>query len=171
MLANKELFEKYLNPVFIESGSLYGDGIQSAIEAGFKEIYSIELAQPYYDHCVERFKNVSYVYIILGDSHLVLGELLSKIDRQITFWLDGHFCGGDSGFGKYESPLVQELEIIKTHPIKTHTILVDDLRCWKKETHGFDTATITAKLLEINPNYSLVFRDGTAPMDILIAVM
>ena len=35
-------FKKYLNPVFIETGSLQGKGIQAAIDAGFQKVISIE---------------------------------------------------------------------------------------------------------------------------------
>ena len=168
---NKELFERYPNPIFIETGSLHGNGIYHALNAGFKTIYSIELSPILYQECVDRYKDDSRVHLILGDSHLVMDELLSKINEQITFWLDGHYSGGDSVMGKYELPLIQELEAIGRHHIKTHTLIIDDLRCWSIPVQGFDTDMIIAKCLEINPDYSFIFEDGYIPKDILVAIL
>lgn len=169
MTATKNIFRKYLNNVFIETGSFYGDGISLALEAGFKKIYSIELSPHHHKHCIERFKYFPQVTLILGDSYLVLPELLKTINEPITFWLDGHYSEGDTVMSKYESPLMQELDAINNHSINTHTIIIDDLRCWNKEKHGFDTEIIKTKCLEINPNYSFIFEDGYVASDILVA--
>lgn len=169
MPACETLFRKYPNPVFIETGSCWGTGIQQALDAGFSEIYSIELSSDLYDHCVKRFEGNKYVNLIHGDSHLVLGELLNRIDKPITFWLDGHYSGSVTVMGKYESPLIQELEIISNHFIKNHVIIIDDLRCWSLAVQGFDTELIKLKCLEINPQYRFIFEDGERPNDILVA--
>lgn len=68
------------------------------------------------------------------------------------------------------SPILQELEAIKNHPIKNHTILIDDVRMFG--TRDFDGVTldqITDKLREINPNYSIFFEKGYQANDILVA--
>ena len=167
--SSKELFQKHPNPVFIESGTYYGDGVQAAIDAGFKTIYSIELDENLYKLCADRFKDNTNVEIIFGDSHLVLDDLLHKIDSPATFWLDGHWAGGGTSRGKYESPLVQELEAIGRHHIKNHTILIDDLRCWNKNVQGFDKVTLIKACLQINPYYTISLDKGYIENDILIA--
>ena len=161
MSGSTEIFKKYLNAVFVETGSAYGGGIQQALDAGFEEVYSIELHNEPYQYCIEMFKNSSKVHILLGNSKEVLCELLPKIDSQITFWLDGH------DEDKY--PIMEELECIKSHHIKTHTILIDDLRMFDIEKHGLDIAIIELKLLEINHNYIFSFENGHVVNDILIA--
>jgi hypothetical protein len=166
---NKENFEKYPNPIWVETGSWHGDGIQQAIDAGFRELYSIELSHDLYLRCVDRFKDVPFVHLIEGDSSLVLDDLLNKLDKQITFWLDGHFSGGDTVCGKQNSPLMLELECIKRHSIKTHTIMIDDLRDWTKGNHGFDVPMIKESILQINPEYKFFYEDGIIPNDILVA--
>ena len=167
--SSKELFQKYPNPVFIESGTYYGDGIQAAVDSGFETIYSIELDEKLYRHCVNRFKDNMNVHIIFGDSHLVLDDLLSMIRSPITFWLDGHWAGEGTSMGKYESPLIKELEAIGRHHIKTHTILIDDLRCWNKDVQGFDREALSNTCLQINPEYKISFGKGYVENDILIA--
>ncbi len=169
MSANNNLFQKYSNPVFVETGSYHGDGIQQAIDAGFKTIYSIELGRELYELCRNRFKDIPNVILIHGESHLVLDNLLSTIHEPVTFWLDGHFSGMDTVLGQYNSPLIQELGCIGRHHIKTHTILVDDLRCWYLNDHGFNTLSLKNKILTINSDYKFIFEDGTIPQDILAA--
>jgi hypothetical protein len=169
MSSNKGLFSKYPNPVFVETGTWHGDGVQQAIDEGFTKIYSIELSIDLYKMCCERFKDIPTVTLIQGDSHLVLDNLLNTIDEPITFWLDGHFSGDDTVMGKYNSPLMQELNAIERHKIKTHTILIDDLRCWNMGDHRFDEESLRKKLLKINPQYKLLLEDGTVTDDILVA--
>ena len=119
MPASIELFKKYMNPVFIETGSYIGKGIQHAIGAGFKDIYSIEIMPEYFNICSGAFAGYNNIHLLLGDSPLVLSEILNNINESVTFWLDAHIGGA-------VSPLLAELEVIRRHPIKTHTILIDD---------------------------------------------
>jgi hypothetical protein len=62
-----EVFAKYPNKYFVESGSFVGDGIQAAIDAGFKHIYSIELKQSFYENDCLRFAFYPFVKLFLGD--------------------------------------------------------------------------------------------------------
>jgi hypothetical protein len=162
MSATKGLFKKYPNPIFIETGSMGGDGIQQALDEGFELIYSIELLPEWFGHCAKRYEKYSNVHIFLGDSTIILERLLRIIDKPVTFWLDAHV-------GAESTPLLSELEIIKQHNIKTHTILIDDLRDWKMKFHGFNTEILKQRLLEINPDYIIKFEDGFKPNDILVA--
>ena len=171
----KELFQKYMNRVLIETGSFLGDGIQAALDAGFKEVYSLELDPTLFNHCVDRFAGQNNVHLIPGDSVLVMDNLLSKINEPVTFWLDGHNSGTDmetgiiTTFGIYERPVMQELIAIQKHYIKTHTLMIDDMRLWTIEYNGYDEKTIIEKCLEINPLYRFTYEDGYIPNDILIA--
>ena len=155
MPGNRELFKRYPNLIFIETGSYYGDGIQQALDAGFKRVYSIELSEEFYRECIKRFLDVRKVRLIFGQSQTVLETLLPLIKKQVTFWLDAH--------DDNSSPLLKELEIIKSHHIKTHTILIDDLRTWSIEKNGFDVDVLKSKLLEINPDYIFSLEDGYIP--------
>ena len=171
MPAGKEIFQKYPNKIFIETGSLVGDGIQHALDAGFKIVYSIELSPTLYNICIERFKDNDNVHLVLGDSNKELNGILNIIKEPVTFWLDGHDSGGVTARGELESPLMQELDIIASHTIKTHTIIIDDLRCWTIENNEFDTSSIMDKILTINPNYLFTFENGFVENDILIAMI
>ena len=164
MSASKGLFKKYPNAIFIETGSCVGDGIQQALDEGFEEIYSVELLPLNYIFCSNRFKDVPEVTLIYGDSVKALEGMLSRLKVPATFWLDAHN-------GAESTPLLRELEVINNHHIKTHTILIDDLRDWKVKYHGFDTEILKQKLLEINPNYKISLEEGYVPNDILAATI
>lgn len=164
MSANKGLFAKYPNRVFIETGSLGGEGIQQALDEGFKVVYSIELLPEWYIKCVERFKNRPEVHMILGDSGRILKTLISIIDEPVTFWLDGHD-------GAESTPIMQELKAIEEHPIKTHTIIVDDLRDWKIPVNGVSPQMIQDALMKINSEYRIIIEDGYKKKDIMVATI
>ena len=171
MPTKKQIFSKYTNPYFIETGSFMGDGIQEAVDAEYENIISIELSDKYFNICTSRFSNKNNVSIIKGDSFKMLPDIISKIDDNITFWLDGHHTCGDTALGEHWAPLMQELEVIKSHTINTHTIIIDDMRCWEipNEVHGFYKEDIFRILNEINPDYEIVYEDGVEKDDILVA--
>lgn len=165
------IFKKYPNKVFIETGSYLGNGIRNAIEAGFEQIYSIELSEKYFNYCKEQFVNYPQVIMVFGDSCERIKDVIKDIDTPITFWLDGHHSCEDTALGKYWTPLMQELEQIKGHKIKNHTIIIDDMRCWKEPNpvHGFYTPDILQKIQEINSNYEISYENGQTYNDILVA--
>lgn len=165
-----EVFKKYRKEVFIETGSYRGDGIRNALEAGFSEIHSIEIAPKYYNFCKERFKNNPKVHLYFENSIDVLPKILSTLTKPATFWLDGHYSWGDTGRGDTNTPLLKELEIIAQHSIKTHVILIDDIR--QLGTIEFDFINledITKLLMSINSNYKISYEDGYIKNDVLVA--
>jgi len=163
MSVTNKLFEKYHNPVFIETGSCNGDGIQLALGAGFKTIYSIELAPDKFKLCVNRFKDNKNVYLVFGDSRIVLKEVLDKIQEPVTFWLDAHY------YEESVCSLPEEIKAISNHDIKTHTIMIDDLRDLGKYNMGLSIEVLKEKILLINSDYMFNFEDGYTVNDILIA--
>lgn len=162
MPSSLKLFKRCISDTFFETGCYIGDGIQFAVEAGFKEIYSMELSDKYFNICNERFKNKPFIKIIKGDSGIHLYDAIKNIDNRITFWLDGHHSGGDTALGCAWTPLMQELDSIKKHPIKDHIIMIDDIICWEKDNPsiGFGIEDIKDKLLSINSDYKFEYEEG-----------
>lgn len=169
----QNIFRNYPNSSFIETGSYLGDGIQLALESGFPCIYSVELSEPLYEHCRQRFRDFPQVHLFQGDSALVLNAILTNLHTPATFWLDGHYSGGDTVRGTRNSPILQELALIASHPIKTHTIIIDDVNDFGTSWFDFVTADeIVRALLKINENYSLNIEyrpNGDRPWPILVA--
>ena len=99
----------------------------------------------------KKYKNIGLYF---GSSEERLNEMISDIDEPIMFWLDAHFSGGDTAKADNgtSSPLRKELDIIATHPIKEHTIIVDDFDVWE-EHYGFTMEDVKDMILKINKNY------------------
>jgi ubiquinone/menaquinone biosynthesis C-methylase UbiE len=172
MPTTSEFFAKFPNPCFVETGSYLGDGIQAALNAGFERVHSIELSPKYFQLCTNRYKNDPRVTVHFGDSSQTLRQLLAELTTPATFWLDGHYSEGDTALGAKSCPLMEELEAIAGHSIKTHTLLIDDMRCWKTEdpTIGFGRNEIETKVRALNPNHRIDYADSPiAPRDILVA--
>ena len=126
-MPKKNKFKK-INDNFIETGSYLGDGIRLAIESGFENIISIELSENYFNKCKETFKNHQNVNLILGDSYYKLSSILKNNNLRYTYWLDGHYSGGDTANGVLEFPIMKELEVILNRNISGEIIYIDDMR-------------------------------------------
>ena len=184
----KETLVKYkdLSDIFIETGTHSGKTVEVALSLGFKHIYSIELSDKWFNYCSSLFAKYDNVHILHGDSSTVLKDVLAKIDEPCLFWLDGHFSGGDTACGDLPCPIYNELNAIKEHNTKNHTILIDDMRGFgpKKAELLFDVEElkdltqegVVNKVLEINPNYKISYEDGKHDHlvfkdDILVALL
>ncbi len=170
----KHNFKPYLNPIFIETGTYGGDGVNAALSAGFKRVISIEVSNYYYSLCRERFKYKPKVELYFGDSLEILPVILKDINQRCTFWLDGHLCGGYSEQGLLPVPLMEEIQIIAQHPIKNHTFLIDDMSLLRNRVAEwkhlkYTTNDIEKVIRSINPDYSIVYIGGAAKQDILCA--
>lgn len=167
---SKQVFSKYPNPYFFETGTFRGDGTQLALDAGFQKVISIELSEAYYKKSLDRFKNDHRVRIMQGDASQLIWPLIEKIDAPITFWLDSHIHIAGTARGQSNTTLLQELEAIRRHPIKTHTIMIDDVRLLSTDhLDNISLKEILDLIYLINPNYTIVFEDGYVPRDILVA--
>ena len=170
------------NKFFIETGTYLGEGIIKALNAGFKEVISIELDEKRFKRAEKMFKNNKNVRIIHGDSGKELAKILSKINEPCTFFLDAHYCGEALELGVAIAdkwcPMNEELEAILNHKVKSHTILIDDMRCIDlqhidKKTQkpvGFPgKENLLKKLKKINPEYKISYLPGYIPDDVLVA--
>lgn len=115
-------------PIFIESGTYYGETTQLA-SLLFNKIYSIELDLNLFNKSKELFKNNQNVTILQGDTIKILPKLLSEVNHNTIFWLDGHNSGPGTSVGEIDFPALQECEIIdKMFLGKYGLILIDDVR-------------------------------------------
>lgn len=182
-ISNRILNRYTYNKIFIETGlGMSGVGVSSALALGFEKIYSIEFYPQIIEMAKEKFRNFPQVTLIQGDSGQELGKLLTTIHEPATIWLDAHFDFTVNYVKVYPVPLtdplpiLRELKAIKKHPIKTHTILVDDLIMIKK---GHPTwppikeKDIRKALQAINPDYDIYYVVGGTQAnrkdDILVA--
>lgn len=177
--------KKYLNEVYIETGFYKGESLNEALNCGFKKLHSIEINNVFYNEGLNVFKKIENVFLYNGTSRLVLPEILKQLDKRATFFLDAHDLDYQ-GIEKYkfkkidECPVMEEIDIIKQHFIKNHTIIIDDIRIfdgtdnngirysWAKD-FNISSDIIKIKILEINNNYKFKLEKGVVENDVLIA--
>ena len=136
-----EHFVSNKNTIFVEGGTSLGWGTATAIQAGFEKIYTIELLKNLFEDTQKMFSKEiksGKVVTINGDTQTVLGQILEEVNQPATFWLDAHFGKKYKG-EKPRCPLLAELDVIKQHTVKTHTLLIDDMRLFGKAAHDFIT--------------------------------
>jgi hypothetical protein len=123
----REYAGKYGTRTLVETGTYFGDMVD-AMRADFDRIYSIELSKDLYEKATKRFKGVSHIELVNGDSGSELKRVLSKINQPALFWLDGHYSAGVTAKGEIDTPIFSELQHIFDAPDLGHVIIVDDAR-------------------------------------------
>lgn len=164
----RHVLAKHPNGVFIETGTHRGGAVETALSLGFPKVISIESDPILHSHCLEKFRMDDRVSLIRADSALALGELLKGITTPATFWLDAH----DEAKG---TPILSELAAIGSHPLKSHTILVDDMRifrvklAWARRSNVSEV-DVVKQVLRINPDYDVSYEDDEcSERDVLVA--
>ena len=165
-LLNYQDFLRYGN-TFIETGTAAGDGVQRALNAGFKHIHSIEASDHWYEICFERFRLDPKASIHFGLSTDVLKahpHLFFETKSPI-FFLDAHPSGptsaghsdlmqkGEQSEFNQDTILTREIDIIlelADQPI----IMIDD-------QHGLDlySQRYMDTIYRKHPNYIFEFYD------------
>ena len=64
----KEIKDNCNTSVFVETGTLHGDGIDYALEYGFDSLYSIEIDQTLYTKALAKYIDNTNVNILKGSS-------------------------------------------------------------------------------------------------------
>jgi hypothetical protein len=145
-----ELISKFNCQCFVETGTLYGEGVEYAGRFEFNKIISIEIEPDLAEDCRQRFLEDDRVTIITGDSSVEMKTALEMVDGPCIYWLDAHFPGGDRndmmrrGYMEEESvdsrvPLLKEIEEIKkSDHFSKSVLLVDDARLFEKDNPNLD---------------------------------
>lgn len=117
--------------VLIETGTYLGEMVEYQAN-NFKKIFSVEIADIFYEFSSKRLKKYKNISIIKGDSSTVLGKVCKEISRddRVLFWLDGHYSGGQTGKGEKACPIYEELSCIFETREDKDVILIDDARCF-----------------------------------------
>lgn len=115
--------------ILVETGTFKGDMVH-AMKGSFQKVYSIELADHFYQAAVERFRKDANVTILHGDSGKVIQDLVPKLGAPTLFWLDGHYSKGNTARGDKDTPVMEELAHIFAVKDLRCVILIDDARCF-----------------------------------------
>jgi len=168
MPITKEALQKYISPIFFETGSYQGETIDIALDLGFNSIHSIELSQRYHQALLDKYAEQKNVHLHHGDSGHLMNYILPRIHHRCTFWLDAHFSIPGDARGQQMSPVMSEISQIAKHHIKNHIILIDDLRLMEN-VYNISINSLIGQIGKINPNYCIAFENGYTEKDILVA--
>lgn len=173
---NKPFLVNYPNTWYVETGVWRGDSIQLALDAGFSKILGIDVDPASVDFCRDRFDFKNRIHgdridLRCGDSAQHLGWLLESVTEPATILLDAHWqLLEGTERGKHPFPLLEEIAQIACHPIKTHTIIVDDLLYM---THpmvtGWNYTDILGALAQVNSAYRFELLANPVVNNLLVA--
>ena len=137
---------------FIETGTANGDGVQSAINAGFQNIHSVELSSSLFGECVNRFSNNSNVNLYNGSSEEILPKIIKKIDEPFLLWLDAHTSGGPYIGEPMHDYLPREMKSIVKYKnkLENSVIMIDDMGHYLEDKNFCNI--IESLLQELKPN-------------------
>lgn len=119
---------------FVETGTYRGDTI-FAMEPLFSTLHTIEIKKEFHDACKAKYQG-SKIHFHLGDSSKVLPQVLSEIQGDAIFFLDGHWSSKDTGRGEKDVPLFEELDAIHTLLSSRALIIIDDYRLFGRHPHS-----------------------------------
>lgn len=125
----KDRYKNYVFDTFIETGTHLG---HTAFEMAkyMKIVDTIEIKKDLYDYCnnIKQQHNIHNVNLYLGDSSVILDDILSKYKQECIFFLDGYYSHGATGRGDKDVPLLEELKLINKNHNFNSIIIIDDAR-------------------------------------------
>lgn len=176
-----DVLRRFPARVFVETGSYIGDGVKAALDAGFERVITIEAKRESWELVRARFEGDPRVTAILGSSADLLTAAIDNVDERATFWLDAHWSGeGTGGLAPFRdscvySPVLDELAAIAAHPVKGHTVLIDDMRVFRDGVFADENeepilpVRLMETLLDIDDRYEFELLDGAEARDVLAA--
>lgn len=158
-----DVLAKYVVPgkPFIETGTDDGRTVERAFRLGACPVYSVEIDEAKFLTAKNRFYGNPSICIVRGFSVTALRDIMPKIVNEGVFWLDAHDAK--------VCPVLKEIDIIGTHNIKSHTILVDDLRYFRTRYWGISLGSVVDRLINVNAFYGFTTEHGHSEHDILVA--
>jgi len=145
---------KFLNPVFVETGTYHGAAIRDALSLGFETIYSTDNSKKCFNQISTRYATNQNVHLYNLNSPDFLAKILPSINEPITFWLDAHPPGYD--LHPQNCPVYDELKAIKKYCKVPYIILIDDVRCFQAENRK----SLLALASTLDHKHNINFVDG-----------
>ena len=143
---------------FVETGTYFGETVQASLNT-FRKIWSIELSPEFAAAAQKRFACHPHVRIIRGDSGKLLQEVVPQLDQPTLFWLDGHYCGGNTAKGDTECPIFAELDAVFSGQPARDVILIDDARSFVGKSDYPTIRQLRDYVVKRDPNLQFYIAD------------
>ena len=120
---------------WVETGTYLGETTEY-LSRSCDLIISVEPSQELASRAKLLFENSNNVKIVNGTSEEFIGKILDGLskesNRDINFWLDGHFSAGMTYLGNKPCPIVDELLSVgeRMKEFSKVSIFVDDVRAF-----------------------------------------
>ena len=123
----------------IETGTEGGEGVNTALRAGFPRVLSCEVSKKLFFDGIKRFKDDERVILFNGLSTDILPTMLKLTAKErILFWLDAHLPNQHFPDREYNKsvevlPLREEIRIIlENRDVSNDVIIIDDLKLYDR---------------------------------------
>jgi hypothetical protein len=143
----KRYGRRYRLAYLVETGTWRGDMLHAAM-GWFSNLDSIELDPALYRAACARFASKPNIHIHLGDSAVLLPQILQGLAEPALFWLDAHFSGPGTS-GQDQNPILMEVESVLHDDRNDHVLLIDDARLFQG-SGGYPTLAKLASMLRDN---------------------
>lgn len=112
---------------FVETGTADHTNILR-VAPWFDEVFTIELDHGFYLQALWGTRHLPQVTCIYGDSAEIVEHLAYRLEGDVLWWLDAHYCGGVRG-PDGDTPVAIELaKIFQFRQRQPNHILIDDAR-------------------------------------------
>ena len=122
---------------WVETGTYKGT-TTNFLSNRFPHVYTIEPEQKLYNTACKRFDGRN-VTLFNDVSEKVLPVLLTKLNGDINFWLDGHYSAGKTFKGEKDCPIEDELNAIEKNleNFGKLSIFIDDIRMFLPKSSNY----------------------------------
>ena len=112
----------------VETGTHLGESAALLSEM-VDHVWTVELSHDLVERARARLGETMAITVLEGDSPAVLAGLAPRIDGPALYWLDAHWCTGDTAGFEAQCPLLREIEALDASPTAAESaILIDDAR-------------------------------------------
>lgn len=162
----ENIISEYKITTFLETGTWLGDGLSYAANFGFNELYSIELLDSNYKHCLDRFNGNDKIKLIHNNSIDGIKQLgIDLKGKNCLYWLDAHLPDFyDSSFTKKYSeneklsvPLELEIKTLQSiKDISNDVFIMDDLRIY--EVNDYESGNWTEYINQNDSGIKFIYE-------------
>ncbi|UOM35986.1 hypothetical protein [Acuticoccus sp. I52.16.1] len=113
---------------FVETGTLAGTTSAMMSFCDGLAVHTIEIDERQFVRAKEKLAERPNVTQHLGNSAVILPELVPTLPDRTLFWLDAHCSGDHTGQAETKSVLTQEVALLTTDLTREFVLVLDDAR-------------------------------------------